>query len=320
MQRFAAAAVLSFAMVLSAQESAPTAPANAPAQQPPAGEKAPPAEPQTAPAENKPAAAQEKSSPAPERKESPREQAWQVLLSGIHNKSTDRRAHSVGVLGLIPNDLRARKLAFAALEDKEPNVRIAAATAVGQMGARQAIPKLKDLLDDPETGVVLAAAKALLQLHNNAGYEVYYAVLTGERKPTGPFIQRQMKILKDPKQLAQIGFEEGIGFVPFAGMGYTAYKMLTKDESSPVRAAAARALADDPDPQSGDALAQAASDKSWIVRKAALDAIAMRGERKLMKAAIPQMDDDKDIVMYTAAATVIHLSDPHVRMRRVSLK
>jgi hypothetical protein len=33
-----------------------------------------------------------------------------------------------------------------------------------------------------------------------------------------------MKMLKDPKAMAQMGFEVGIGFVPFAGAGYGVFK------------------------------------------------------------------------------------------------
>src|SRR5437667_8175066 len=57
-----------------------------------------------------------------------------------------------------------------------------------------------------------------------------------------------MSTLGDPKKMAQLGFEEGIGFIPFAGMGWKAIKEVRKDDSSPVRAASARVLAEDPDP------------------------------------------------------------------------
>lgn len=252
---------------------------------------------------------------ATEKRQTPREEAWEILHTGAQNTSTDRRTKAVGVLGLIPNDTRSRRLAEAALQDSEANVRIAAATALGEMGARPSTPLLRNCLNDDDTGVVLACGRALLQLKDKEGYEVYYAVLTGQRKAKGSLLNRQMKLLHDPKKLAQIGIEEGLGFVPFAGMGYTAYRMLSKDEVSPVRAAAARALANDPDPDSGKALAEATTDKSWIVRKAALDALAKRNDPKLLKPAIKAMEDDKDIVMYTAAAVVIHLGDPQAPTR-----
>jgi HEAT repeat protein len=115
---------------------------------------------------------------------------------------------------------------------------------------------------------------------------VYYAVLTGERKTGESLIDEEKKMLNDPKKLATFGFEEGIGFVPFGGLGYGVFKTLTKDDVSPVRAAAAVALAYDPDPKSGEALVKAASDKSWIVRAAALDAIAQRNDPQLIAAPV----------------------------------
>lgn len=108
--------------------------------------------------------------------------------------------------------------------------------------------------------------------------------------------------------MALIGFEEGLGYVPFAGMGFTAFKMLTKDDASPVRAAAAKMLANDPDPASGDALADASSDKNWRVRVAALDATAKRGDPKLLDEVEGAMSDEKEAVRYTAAAAVIRLT------------
>lgn len=53
---------------------------------------------------------------------------------------------------------------------------------------------------------------------------------------------------------------------------------------------------------------KATSDKSWIVRAAALDALAKRGDPKLVEAILPALSDQRDVVRYTAAATVIRLS------------
>ena len=305
--------LMSCALSLSAQDAQAPAPSASPSTESPAPTQAPAAPATTAPEQTAPPAA------APgEKKQSPREDAWEILKTGAQNTSTDRRTKAIGVLGLIPNDTRARQLAEAGLQDGEANVRSAAANALGEMQARSSIPLLKNCLNDDDTGVVLACGRALLQLKDKAGYEVYYTVLTGERKANGSLMSRQMKLLHDPKKLAQIGIEEGLGFVPFAGMGYTAYRMLSKDEVSPVRAAAARALASDPDPQSATALENAVSDKSWIVRKAALDALAKRDDPKMLKVAVEAMGDDKDIVMYTAAAVVVHLGDPRSTARKKS--
>jgi hypothetical protein len=134
-------------------------------------------------------------------------------------------------------------------------------------------------------------------------------VLTGERKAHASLTQQAKTDLRDPKKLASLGFEQGIGFVPFAGIGWTAFQVLRKDDVSPVRSAAARMLADDPDPDTGKALVKAASDnKSWLVRTAALEAIAKRGDAKLLDGVVPDLMDDNTSVRCTAAAAVIRLS------------
>jgi HEAT repeat protein len=200
-------------------------------------------------------------------------------------------------------------MAESALGDSKPEVRAAAATALGDMLSRASIRKLTEALSDRDPTVVLAAAHSLLTLHDHVAYDVYYAVLTGQRKASEGVVASERKVLQDPKKLAEFGVETGLGFVPLGGFGVSAVKMLTKDDSSNVRAAAARILAKDPDRESRDALVEALSDRSWVVRRAALEAIATRGDPDLRADVEPCMDDAKGAVQYTAAAAVIRLSE-----------
>lgn len=87
-----------------------------------------------------------------------------------------------------------------------------------------------------------------------------------------------------------------------------AYHAWKKRSTAPTRAAAARELAGDPDPRTGQALAKAVSDKDWSVRAAAVEAIAKRGDPALLANIVPAMSDKKDIVRYSAAAAVLRLS------------
>ena len=77
--------------------------------------------------------------------------------------------------------------------------------------------------------------------------------------------------------MAEMGFEEGIGFIPFAGIGYEVFKTVTKNDFSPLRAAV-------------------------------LEAIALRGAPELLPKISPALEDDKDVVRFTAAACVARLS------------
>jgi HEAT repeat protein len=208
-------------------------------------------------------------------------------------------------------------MAQRALQDRKPEVRAAAATALGLMGSKESIPGLKKALSDTEPSVVLAAAHALQVLNDPAGYEVYYEVLTGERKSAEGLVAQGMETLKDQKKVAKLGFEEGLGFIPFADIGFSAAKAVRKDDTSPVRAAAARLLVNDPDPRVGQALVRAASDKSWMVQASALLAIAKRGDPELLNGIVPAMSDKNEVVRCTAAAAVIRLTTPAERNKDV---
>ena len=239
----------------------------------------------------------------------PGEKAWEILRGGIKDKSADKRAQAVRALGLLTGNVEAENSAITSLEDKNANVRTAAAAALGSMHAEHAKLALEGALEDSEPAVVLAAANSLLLIHDSLGYDIYFAVLTGERRAEKGLIKGQLDTLKNKKQMAKLGFEEGIGFIPFAGMGYEAFKTVTKNDSSPLRAAAAKQLAHDPDPATAKALVAATKDKKWQVRAAALEAIAQRGDPSVLIEVAPALDDEKDLVRYTAAACVAHLSE-----------
>jgi HEAT repeat protein len=194
------------------------------------------------------------------------------------------------------------------LTDEKPEVRAAAAAALGNMTSRKSIPKLKAAMDDEDAAVVLAAAHSLDLMHDDSAFEVYYEVLNGQRKSGKGLIGAQKSLLHDPKKMAELGFQEGIGFIPFAGIGWGVVKAIAKDDSSPVRAAAARVLARDPDPATTKALAEATGDKSWIVQVAALEALAKRGDPSALPTVQKYMSDEKGAIKFTAAAAVIHLS------------
>ncbi len=291
------------------QPTPPASQSKVPAQQQPNLNELPPAdEPAHLPATHPQANA---AGPPPSRskaRQTPREQAWQILQNACTGDRVSSRATAIRVLGLIPSDVKAARLVEKALIDDKPEVRSAAAAALGDMKSRASIPKLRAVLDDQDPSVTLAAAHSLVLLHDNSAYEVYYEILNGDRKAGKGLIASQTSMLRDPKKMAQFGFEEGIGFVPFAGIGWGAIKAIRKDDSSPVRAAAARVLARDPDPATTRALTEATGDNSWIVQVAALEALAKRGDPSTLPTVESYLSDDKSAIKFTAAAAVIHLT------------
>lgn len=250
---------------------------------------------------------------------SPTQRAWELLDKGVACHSADTRAMTVGALGVVINNRHVIRIAEKSLRDSNPLVRAAAATALGKMRARAAVPRLLAALDDKEPEVVLAAAKSLISLHNERGYAVYYEVLTGQRKGGKNAVEQELGVLRNPKKLAEMGFEEGIGFVPFGSMGLEAYRVLKGGSEMGVRAAAATILAHDPDSGAATALADAAGDPNWHVRVAAIDAIAERGDRRLLPAVLPGLEDEKEAVRYAAAAAVLRLSTARRHTKSVPL-
>src|SRR5437879_4352686 len=86
-----------------------------------------------------------------------------------------------------------------------------------------------------------------------------------------------------PSELVGLGFHHALGLIPFAGFGWRAFKVVKKDDSSPARAGAATVLAKDRDPKTTEALVNAVGDKNWIIRAAALEALARRGNPSVLR-------------------------------------
>jgi len=240
--------------------------------------------------------------------QTPVDRSWSILEAGAAHKSAETRVKAVRSLGLVTNNKKAQEMAEKALADEKPEVQAAAAVALGQMGAKSSAPKLLDAIKSNDSDVVFAAANALYTLGDPRAYEVYYAVLLGERKSGDSLVDSQMKMLKDKKALARMGLEGGIGFIPFGGLGLSVFKTVTKDDTSPVRAAAAQKLVRDSDPKTSEALVKTAADPKWLVRAAVVDAIAKRGDRELLKAVWPRLDDENETVRFIAAGTILRLT------------
>ena len=234
-------------------------------------------------------------------------QAWNILVEGAHGSNMDKRANAIQALGLDSGDPAAVQLAEDALGDKEAYVRAAAAKALGALDSAQSIPKLQNLVTDKDISVALAVGHALVQLKSNSGYDVYYSLVVGVRKGRTSLITEEMNQMKTPSRAVRFAFDQGIGFLPYGGYGMEALHAWKKRSTAPTRAAAARELAGDPDPRSGQALAKVVSDQDWSVRAAAIEAIAKRGDPALLVDIVPAMSDRKDVVRYSAAAGVLRL-------------
>lgn len=244
----------------------------------------------------------------------PQQLAWSILQAGVTNSSSQQRVSAVTALALITADPKAVTMAETGLKDKDPDVRQAAASALGRLKASSSIPALQDALKDESPAVIMAAAQSLVEMNSEEGYDTYYAVATGEMKSGQGLVASQEaklnQLVHNPKDMAETAFEQGIGFVPFGGIGFGAFKAIrdSGNNATVVKATAIKMLAKDPDPRSGKALIAATANDQWVIRSAAYDALARRGDRSLVSQMALGLTDQQIVVKLTAAAAIAQLS------------
>ena len=247
-------------------------------------------------------------------------EAWALLEGGIHHKNTDQRPKAVEALSLLVYSRKAAEWAEEAFSDPQSEVRISAAHTLARIADPATRPKLRQALKDPDVTVVIAVANALYALKDPMASEVYYSLLTGERKTSNGLVKSQLDQLKNTKYLERLAFQTGLGFVPFGGMGYQAWRTLTANDSSAIRALAAERLSKSPDAKTLAALRVACTDKKWQVRAAAVSALGQSGIRSQKDTVTPLFYDDNDVVRYDAAVAYINLESHRHRGNPGSLR
>jgi len=181
------------------------------------------------------------------------------------------------------------------------------------MRARSAIPKLRRALDDDSPPVSFAAAKSLWTMGDHSGREVFIQILSGEKSSSVGVLkgglQSTKRTFQDPKSLAIIGAKEAASslFGP-AGWGITIMEEVRKDRSASARAMSAILLGPDATLDALHELQDALTDKNWIVRAAAAQALGTCHRRDQIQYLRPLLDDEKPAVRYMAAASIVRLS------------
>jgi len=244
-------------------------------------------------------------------------QSWDVLSSSLNNGDADRRRLALAALGTIDGqNSRAVKAAEDGLRDKSPQVRQSAALALGYMKAADAIPALRQALDDSGE-VAFAAAKALTELGDSSGRDILIAVLAGERRDVKPgmmtnAVREGKSKLHHPGGLVLMGAQDATGamFGP-AAMVFPAVKdaLDLKGKGAPARAAAAAYIARDPDPYAITLLEWALNDDNQFVRLEAAKGLGQRGNAESVSKLRPMLDDPHNLVRDFAAASIIRIND-----------
>ena len=242
------------------------------------------------------------------------DEAWKTLTGGTTETNPNKRKLALSALVTAGTSPRAVNMAASLLKDKEVDVRQTAASVLGEMNARAAIPKLVEAMDDEAPEVSFTAARSLWILGDRRGKDVLLAVLAGERGVSAGLMKGTVrdarKRLRDPAGLAMLGVKEGAGmFLGPGAMGIMVFEELRKDGSASARTLSAAALAKDTDPATIKILEEALDDKNWIVRAEVVKALAMRGSRASIPKITQMLEDKQDGVRYSAAAAIIRLDN-----------
>jgi len=207
----------------------------------------------------------------------------EIIKEALKDKDTKVRMNAASALGEI-GDKSAIPLLKEALKDKDTVVRMSAASALEMIGDKSAIPLLKEALKDKSESVKIYAAMALYRIGDKSAI---------------PLLKESLKD-KDMKArmyaamaLGKIGDKSAIPLL----------KEALKDKDTVVRMYAARALGEIGDKSAIPLLKEALKDKNVSVRVWASSALGKIGD----KSAIPLLKEalknkDTGIRMYAASA------------------
>jgi HEAT repeat protein len=241
--------------------------------------------------------------------------AWKCVEDLASTGNPQHRKYSAAAFALLAQKNRraldAEKNLL--LSDREPEVRAFTAGALGQERVSAAVPMLREALDDASAPVSVAAAKALWDMKDRSGIEIFEEVVTGARKNSqglmDSYLSTARRRMHDPKALALMGVKEATtAFFGPAGMVISFAQENLKDKGAAGRAFAASALADDRSEKSRQILENALQDSSPLVRAAACRSLAIRGDRRSLVYLEPLLDDRNEGTQAMANAAYIRLT------------
>lgn len=245
--------------------------------------------------------------------------SWKLLEEGSQSENLRKRTDVIAALASMQGDARAVHLLEVALDDKHAAVRRIAVSALGDMGAKEAITDLRKATNDKDAGVSFAAAEALWKMGDEDGATIFYAVVLGNRHVAKGFVSSQIdtawRELHEPMALANIGISEASGALlgPFSE-GITIARELAKDRSAPARALSATLLGERPNPDSEKMLEDTLQDRNIAVRAAAAKALGGFNDAALIEQLAPLLSEKGtpiikpvDAVRFMAAAAIIRI-------------
>jgi HEAT repeat protein len=199
----------------------------------------------------------------------------------LEDKELDSRKAAAQALGQMQAKEQVPKL-VQLLKDSDPYVRKAAAQALGQMQAKAHAPKLLKLLKDSKSDVRYAAAQALGQMQAKAQ------------------VPKLVELLKDSDPTVRYAAADALGQMQAKEHTPKLVELL-KDSDSYVRSAAAEALGQMQAKAHAPKLVELLKDSDWNVRYAAADALGQMQAKEQVPKLVELLKDSDWNVRYAAA-------------------
>ncbi len=174
------------------------------------------------------------------------------------------------------------------LQDKDPEVRSAAAQALGQLDDKAAVPELVKLLQDQAPIVRSAAAQALVQLGDKAA------------------VPELVKLLQDQASDVRSAAAQALGQLDDKAAVPELVKLL-KDQASFVRSAAAQALVQLGDKAAVPEFVKLLKDQDLFVRSAAAQALGQLGDKAAVPELVKLLQEQASDVRIAAAQALVEL-------------
>lgn len=196
------------------------------------------------------------------------------LVRALVSTDPSTQNYAIESLGLAEEDIFS--FLVSSLQEDTPEIRRAAAYALGKLGDQQAVDSLRGALYDDHSGVRREALDALIQLE---AVEALIEALSHLDEDIRRSAVRAVDDLKDPRALE-----------PLIG--------LLKDESNSVRQVTCYALRDLGDTRAVQPLIDVLSDSDKYVRKAAVDALGEIGDPEAIEPlkTLLETEQDQDVI------------------------
>ncbi len=240
-------------------------------------------------------------------------QAWKIFTDSEAEKILHKRTAALLALGNAGDRPDVLHLLGKDLDDPLPEVRRAAAAALGLARAHSMIPRLQKALDDPSPSVRVAAARSLWQMKDYSGSGLFERIVSGqapsEEKGMRQEVHQVMTKASDPGYDFVLGLNEGAGaFLGPYALVFPVYRYLSTDRSAPSRAAVAALLGERKTDEAVAALEIGLVDNSPVVRAASAIALGKSERPVEITQLAPLLHDRKQVVRLAAAAAVVRLS------------